>query len=136
MRKNIIRSLSALLVVVLALSAFPMAAFADASEAFFLTDCGGFRCTGSGKITATKATATFTATALSFTPTIPDEMCSSKVWLLVYDYAGELMGATTTNGTTNATATYIPSGTVTHTFSTFEFMGEDLGKYILMNSQD
>lgn len=117
-------------IVVLSLS---ITAFA-VSKTFFSLNCDGHRCTGSGSISGNKGTASFTATALPNEPILPDESYSCTVYVLAHDSSGALMGASTTNGTTRATATYYANQTIYDTYSTFRFNGTDLGGYILRNS--
>lgn len=67
-------------------------------------------------------------------PIIPDDACACTVFVLAHNSSGELMGATTTNGTVYASATYKAPNDIADTYCTFEFNGVDLGGYILYNS--
>lgn len=136
MKKSIIKTLSAFLVLVLVLSVLPMAAFASASETFFLTNCSGFRCTGSGLITSTQVNATFSATALPNAAVQPDECYSSVVHVEVYNSTGTKTGEVTSYGNIYTSATYVPTGVVHEIHCEFEFAGWNLGEYTLQNSQE
>ena len=136
MKKSIIKTLSAFLVLLLVLSVLPMAAFASASETFFQTNCSGFRCTGSGLITSTRVNAYFSATALPNAAVQPDECYSSVVHVEVYNSTGTKTGETTSHGNTETSATYVYSGAVHEILCKFEFAGWNLGEYTLPNSQD
>lgn len=136
MKKSIIKTLSAFLVLVLVLSVLPMAAFASASETFFLTNCSGFRCTGSGLITETQVNAIFSATALPNAAVQPDECYSSTIYMKVYNSAGTKTVEITSYGNTYTSATYIPTDAVQKIVCKFEFAGWNLGEYTLLNSRD
>ncbi len=131
--KNSRRMLAVLVCVVMVLS-MAVVASAAASKTFFIKDSGGYQCTGRGTISDNVGTAVFSATALPLQPIIPDDACACTVFVLAHNSSGELMGATTTNGTVYASATYKAPNDIADTYCTFEFNGVDLGGYILYNS--
>lgn len=131
--KNSRRMLAVLICVVMVFS-MAVVASAAASKTFFSKDVGGYRCTGRGTISANVGTAVLNATEIPMQPIIPNEDCTSKVMVLAHNSSGELMGATTSNGTVYASATYTAPNDIADTYCTFKFNGEDLGGYILNNS--
>lgn len=133
--KMFARKSAAIFLAVLIVCMLPVMAFATASSTFFVVNSSGFRCTGSGTIVDNRGTATFNAVALPGSPVVPDENCPSEVWVLAYDSAGDLIGSTSSIGTRSNGATYMPRNkTIAYTYNTFEFMGVDLGGYILRDS--
>ena len=134
MKKSMVKALSALFAVILLLSVLPIMAFATVNSTFFRTDCSGFRCTGNGSLSSTTASAVFNATAIPLEPVPPADHCSSEIQILTYNSAGEYMGAATSTGTTYATVTCTPSGIIAEAGYSFEFMGADLGVYLLENT--
>lgn len=108
-------------------------AFASASRIFFTQTTRGYSCTGSGYISGTTATANLRATAIPGQSTIPSSDCYSEVWVLAYNSNDELIGSTSTRGTTTATATYIAAESISSTACAFKFLSTDFGLYILEN---
>ncbi len=125
------RRIVSLAVCVVMLLSLSVVAFAASSRTFFVGTYNGYTCTGKGSIDGTTGTATFTASVNEDLPHVPSEDCSCTVWVLAHDSNGQLLGASTSNGTIYAKATYIASATIYDTYCTFEFMGSDLGGYIL-----
>ena len=128
------RRLLAVLVCLIMVVSMSVVASAAASKTFFIKDVGGYQCTGRGTISANVGTAVLNATEIPMQPIIPNDACTSTVFVLAHNSSGELMGATTTNGTVYASATYKAPNDIADTYCTFEFNGEDLGGYILYNN--
>lgn len=127
------RMLAVVVCMVMVLS-MAVVASAAASKLFFNKSSGGYQCTGRGTIDGNVATATFSATEIPLKPVIPSEACTSTIYVLAYDTAGNYMGAATSDGNVNAYAYYRANLNVGESYCSFEFNGADLGSYILANN--
>ncbi len=125
------RSVLLVAVCLLVVMSISVVAFAATSKVFRRGVSNGYDYVCKGDISSLVATATFTATANENLPHPPERDCASEVWVLTYNQYGKRLGAAVTNGTTYTKATCTVSDAVEYTYNTFEFMGTDLGGYIL-----
>lgn len=101
----------------------------------FNTTTKGCRCTGTGLLSTSSATATLTATLIPDLPHIPSDECHAEVTIVAQDTTGNYAGGAVSTGTTFATVTYTnKSSTFSWIGCSFTFTGTDLGTYILRNS--
>ncbi len=125
------RRILAILVCLVLVVSMAVVASAATSTTFFSQKADGYQCVGTGSIDGSKGTSTLRATALPMHQIIPGVDCESTIFVLAYDTNGDYIGAATTDGNVNASATYIAGRTIGFTYSSFEFNGTDLGSYVL-----
>lgn len=77
-----------------------------ASSRFFVESYDGYRCTGGGSISGLNVRATFGATQIQGQNHIPEEDCSSIVWLEVKDRNGMGIGSVSKSGSTSVVVDY------------------------------
>ncbi len=126
------RKMVAILLCLIMVASMAVVASAVTSRAFFNQQSGGYRCTGSGRIDNSTASAIFHATALPMQQILPDADCESEVTVAAYNASGAPLGITTTFGDVDATATYTTALDIIYKIEcTFKFNGADLGEYTL-----
>lgn len=119
------------LVFVLSLSAV---AFADVSQVLCSGSYNGYNYTGRGQVSGYTARASFNAIENPNVSHVPPSDCTSEAWVLVYDENNKYIGSSNTEGNTSAVASYRYVGQIGMIGCQFEFMGKDLGTYVLFNN--
>ncbi len=125
------RSVLLVAVCLLVVMSISVVAFAATSKVFRRGVLDGYDYVCKGNISGSVATSTFSATAVEDLPHHPEWDCTSYVWMLARDRYGNVLGTASENGQTYARASYTARTTITYTYSTFEFIEEDLGAYTL-----
>lgn len=125
------RSVLLVAVCLLVVMSISVVAFAATSKVFRRGVLDGYDYVCKGNISGSVATSTFSATAVESLPHHPEWDCSSYVWMLVRDKDGNVLATIGEYGGTYARPTYTARETIRYTYSTFEFMEENLGAYIL-----
>ena len=126
MKKAIKAVVLALIIAVMPLSVY-------ASTTFFSNNKLGYHRVGTGSLTGMSSSAELTVTALPGTQAQLDEAYSSEIGVLLHNTSGVLFASHWYSGNLRCFGAATADRSIGHTYTTFEFEGDDLGGYTLYN---
>ena len=122
------------IILALIIAVMPLSAYASTmSTTFFNNTKLGYRRVGTGSLSGQSFSAELTVTVLPGTPAQLDEAYSSEIGVLLHNTSGVLFASHWYSGNLRCFGAATADRSIGHTYTTFEFEGDDLGGYTLYN---